>query len=122
LILRDFKRMNHCESVRKHSNGTGFARVEAEKTTQLQLRGTLSLGSNQGNAHIHWHVAPLPSGVPYEKQQFHALMSEHGVLSLEEEDLTNLAAQLRAYLEGNPQDRCSAQCFVTPKTPFATLF
>lgn len=24
----------------------------------------LSLGSQQGNAHVHWHVAPLPPGVP----------------------------------------------------------
>ncbi|WP_327412345.1 hypothetical protein [Streptomyces sp. NBC_01233] len=23
-----------------------------------------SLGSQQGNAHLHWHVAALPSGVP----------------------------------------------------------
>ena len=36
----------------------------------------LSLGSKQGNAHVHWHVAPLPPGVPYEKQQFRALMQE----------------------------------------------
>ena len=26
-------------------------------------------GSNQGNAHVHWHVVPLPHGVPYEDQQ-----------------------------------------------------
>jgi diadenosine tetraphosphate (Ap4A) HIT family hydrolase len=25
----------------------------------------LSLGSQQGNAHVHWHIAPLPPGVPY---------------------------------------------------------
>jgi hypothetical protein len=24
----------------------------------------LSLGSQQGNSHIHWHVAPLPPGTP----------------------------------------------------------
>ena len=27
---------------------------------------SLSLGSRQGNAHLHWHVAPLPAGVPYD--------------------------------------------------------
>ena len=27
---------------------------------------SLSLGSKQGNAHLHWHVAPLPPGVPYD--------------------------------------------------------
>jgi diadenosine tetraphosphate (Ap4A) HIT family hydrolase len=29
----------------------------------------LSLGSQQGNRHVHWHVAPLPPGVPYAEQQ-----------------------------------------------------
>jgi diadenosine tetraphosphate (Ap4A) HIT family hydrolase len=29
----------------------------------------LSFGSNQGHSHVHWHVAPLPSGVPYREQQ-----------------------------------------------------
>jgi hypothetical protein len=28
----------------------------------------LSLGSQQGNAHVRWHVAPLPPGVPYEEE------------------------------------------------------
>ena len=28
-----------------------------------------SFGSNQGNSHAHWHVVPLPAGVPYEGQQ-----------------------------------------------------
>ena len=36
----------------------------------------LALGSRQGNAHVHWHVAPLPPGVPYEKQQYAALMHD----------------------------------------------
>jgi len=27
----------------------------------------LSLGSKQGNAHLHWHVAPIPPGVPYNR-------------------------------------------------------
>jgi histidine triad (HIT) family protein len=40
----------------------------------------LSLGSQQGNSHLHWHIAALPSGVPYEEQQFHALMTENGIL------------------------------------------
>ncbi len=28
-----------------------------------------TFGSNPGNAHVHWHVVPLPPGVPYEEQQ-----------------------------------------------------
>ena len=29
----------------------------------------------RANAHVHWHVAPLPPGVPYEQQQFRAVMA-----------------------------------------------
>ncbi len=29
----------------------------------------LSLGSQQGNSHVHWHIVPLPAGVPYREQQ-----------------------------------------------------
>nr|SBP00495.1 putative HIT motif protein [Nonomuraea gerenzanensis] len=58
----------------------------------------LSLGSRQGNAHLHWHVAPLPPGTPYEQQQFHALMSENGVLRWDRERAEELAARLRAAL------------------------
>jgi len=36
----------------------------------------LSLGSQQGNSHVHWHLAPLPPGVPFEDQQFNSLMVE----------------------------------------------
>lgn len=32
----------------------------------------LSLGSQQLNRHVHWHVAPLPPGVPLPRQQFRA--------------------------------------------------
>jgi len=32
----------------------------------------LSLGSRAANRHVHWHVAPLPSGVPFEEQQLAA--------------------------------------------------
>lgn len=55
----------------------------------------LSLGSHQGNAHLHWHVAPLPPEVPYERQQFHALMAENGVLDLPPDEQAALARHLR---------------------------
>lgn len=57
----------------------------------------VSVGSQQGNRHVHWHVASLPPGVPYEQQQFHALMSEtKGVLDLSDADKDDLAERLRA--------------------------
>jgi diadenosine tetraphosphate (Ap4A) HIT family hydrolase len=54
----------------------------------------LSLGSKQGNSHLHWHVAPLPPGVPYPEQQFHALMAENGVLDLSDEVTADLARRI----------------------------
>jgi diadenosine tetraphosphate (Ap4A) HIT family hydrolase len=59
---------------------------------------TLSLGSQQGNAHVHWHVAPLPPGVPYRQQQFHALMAEHGVLDVSDADQAAVARAIRDQL------------------------
>ena len=58
----------------------------------------LSLGSQQGNAHLHWHVAPLPHGVPYGQQQFHALMAENGVLDIADDDQRAIAAAIRQRL------------------------
>jgi len=59
----------------------------------------MSLGSHQGNAHVHWHVVPLPPGVPYEQQQFHAVMAENGVLDITSEEQAALAIQLRLALK-----------------------
>ncbi|GHF60621.1 diadenosine tetraphosphate (Ap4A) HIT family hydrolase [Deinococcus metalli] len=58
----------------------------------------LSLGSQQGNRHVHWHVVPLPPGVPYAAQQFHFLMAEHGVMEMEPGELQELASRLRRRL------------------------
>ena len=54
----------------------------------------LSLGSNQGNAHVHWHVVPLPPGTPYEEQQFSAVRLETaGALRIPDEEKADLAAR-----------------------------
>ena len=58
----------------------------------------LSLGSQQGNRHVHWHVAPLPPGVPYLEQQLTALSLKQHILSLSREEMADLAAQIRARL------------------------
>ncbi|TDD45291.1 HIT family protein [Nonomuraea terrae] len=58
----------------------------------------LSLGSRQGNAHLHWHVAPLPPGTPYERQQYHALMSENGLIPWTREQAEDLAGRVRRAL------------------------
>ena len=58
----------------------------------------LSLGSQQGNPHVHIHVVPLPPGTPYEQQQFHALMTENGVVPLTPAQTAALGAALRTAL------------------------
>lgn len=54
----------------------------------------LSLGSQQGNRHLHWHVVPLPVGIPYEQQQYHALMAEHGILHQTDSEMAAIAARI----------------------------
>jgi diadenosine tetraphosphate (Ap4A) HIT family hydrolase len=55
----------------------------------------LSLGSQQGNRHIHWHIAPLPPGVPFMEQQLEALRIENGVLDLSDQEMDDLARRIR---------------------------
>jgi len=58
----------------------------------------LSLGSQQGNRHVHWHLAPLPPGVPFEQQQFAALDTDE-CLDLSDDDFALLAERIRAELD-----------------------
>jgi diadenosine tetraphosphate (Ap4A) HIT family hydrolase len=58
----------------------------------------LSLGSQQGNSHIHWHIAPLPPGVPYEQQQFHAVMGERGLIPWTPTLAADFGREIRAAL------------------------
>lgn len=59
----------------------------------------LSLGSQQGNRHVHWHVAPLPPGVPYERQQAAALDVSRGILAISDDEMASLAQTLRQELK-----------------------
>ena len=56
----------------------------------------MSVGSQQGNRHVHWHVAPLPPGVPYRQQQLAAFCLERGVVALPDEELADLARRIGA--------------------------
>lgn len=63
----------------------------------------LTLGSNQGNAHVHWHIVPLPPGTPYEEQQFAAPMLETaGALDIPEDEKADLAARIGRRMENIP--------------------
>ena len=59
---------------------------------------SLSLGSQQGNSHLHWHIAPLPPGVPYRRQQLHALQAENGILDVSDPSQAALADKIRRHL------------------------
>lgn len=64
------------------------------RTVPTERLYVMSIGSQQANAHVHWHIAPLPPGVPLAKQQFAALTDD--VQDLGEEELLDLARRLRA--------------------------
>lgn len=57
----------------------------------------LSLGSNQGNSHVHWHIAPIPPGVPYQEQQNGVFKA--GILKILEEEQSSFAALIRSKIE-----------------------
>ena len=75
-----------------HRVGEAIRRVVP--TSRLYI---CSLGSQEGNPHVHWHLAPLPPGVPFDEQQLAAL-GRADVLDLTDDELGDLAARLRAEL------------------------
>ncbi|SCG73819.1 Diadenosine tetraphosphate (Ap4A) hydrolase [Micromonospora siamensis] len=66
-----------------------------ENTLTVERLYVLSLGSQQGNCHVHWHVAPLPPGVPYAEQQLAALDGDRGWLDVPADEQAELAGRLR---------------------------
>ncbi len=57
----------------------------------------MSLGSRQGNSHVHRHLASLPPGVPFAQRQLAAL-DRSDVLDLSHAELAQLAARIRLEL------------------------
>jgi diadenosine tetraphosphate (Ap4A) HIT family hydrolase len=55
-----------------------------------------TFASNQGGAHVHWHVVSWPPGVPYEDQQGPWASSSKGVLKSLQEETASLAARIGA--------------------------
>ena len=72
----------------------GMRRVLAPERVYI-----LSLGSKAANAHVHWHLAPLPPGVPLEQQQYHAMMHEKGVVSVSQQEQLVLAEKFKKAIE-----------------------
>ena len=58
-----------------------------------------TFGSNQGGAHVHWHVVPLPPGVPYEDQQGAWASWGKGVLKIPQDEMASLAGRIARRVE-----------------------
>ena len=94
-VVADFSADEYLELQRVlHRVGAALHRV-----LPVERLYVLSLGSRQGNSHVHWHLAPLPPGVPYEEQQLTALdWDRAGILDRSEDEQAALAARIRAAL------------------------
>jgi diadenosine tetraphosphate (Ap4A) HIT family hydrolase len=79
----------HLQRVIRH---VGEAIRSVVPTERLYI---LSLGSRQANSHVHWHLTPLPPGVPFEQQQLAALATDT-VVDLTPAEHELLASRLRA--------------------------
>jgi diadenosine tetraphosphate (Ap4A) HIT family hydrolase len=89
-VTGDFRRANYLELQDVvYRDGEAIRRVVP--TERLYI---LSLGSQQGNRHVHWHLAPLPPDVPLEEQQLAALKTDL-CLDLSDEEFDDLASRLR---------------------------
>ncbi len=58
-----------------------------------------TLGSNQGNSHVHWHVVPLLPGVPCEDQQGAWASWSKGALKIPEAEMASLAHRIGRRIE-----------------------
>jgi diadenosine tetraphosphate (Ap4A) HIT family hydrolase len=68
------------------------------RATSAERVYLLSLGSQQANRHVHWHVVPCPPGLPFERQQLALVDWEHGLVDLSDEEMSAIAERIRAEL------------------------
>ena len=57
----------------------------------------LSFGSKQGISHVHWHISPLPPGVPFREQQL--AVFRKGVLKIPEEEKATFVKRIQQKLQ-----------------------
>jgi diadenosine tetraphosphate (Ap4A) HIT family hydrolase len=70
------------------------------RTVPCERLYVMSLGSQRGNRHVHWHLAPLPPGVPELFQQcrsYEELLV--GRLDIPDDEMARLAISLREQLD-----------------------
>jgi diadenosine tetraphosphate (Ap4A) HIT family hydrolase len=93
-VVDDFSEAEYLE-LQRWVYRVGRAIAQVVDTERLYV---LSLGSQQGNRHVHWHLAPLPPGVAYQDQQLAALAMRRGILRMSANEATQLAAQIAGRL------------------------
>jgi diadenosine tetraphosphate (Ap4A) HIT family hydrolase len=96
-VVGDFTEDEYVE-LQRRVHRLGRAVSTAVPTDRLYV---IALGSNGGNAHVHWHVAPLPPDVPYHQQQYAALMHENGYLDVPASDQAALARRIATIMDAN---------------------
>ncbi|WP_228282503.1 HIT family protein [Rubrobacter tropicus] len=93
----------HREQVTKDFTREEYLRVQAvvygvteavREEVGAERMYVYAFGSNEGNAHVHWHVVPLPPGVPYEEQQGAWASWDKGVLEISRQEMADLAGRI----------------------------
>lgn len=72
------------------------------KTVPTDRLYILTLGSQQANAHVHWHITALPPGVPYMKQEREALSYENGIFEMTDAETLELTQKIASNLDYSP--------------------
>jgi diadenosine tetraphosphate (Ap4A) HIT family hydrolase len=93
-VTSDFRRDEYL-ALQEVVHRVGEAVRRVVPTERLYI---LSLGSQAGNRHVHWHIAPLPPRVPFAQQQLAALDSNR-VLDLSDDEMADLAARIHRAIE-----------------------
>ncbi len=90
-VVDDFELDEYLE-LQKRVHRVGRAVAATVHTERLYV---FSLGSQQAISHVHWHLAPLPPGVPFRQQQFEAVTTDD-YFDMPDADRAELAARIRA--------------------------
>ena len=100
-VIRDFTESEYLR-LQAVVRNVGVAISQAVPTERVYV---MSLGSNQGNAHVHWHLVPLPPDTPYAEQQFAAVMLETaGALKIPDREKAALAARVGQRMDRSQVD------------------
>jgi ATP adenylyltransferase len=92
-VIRDFSPEDYV-SLQQTIYRIGGALERAVSAERLYI---LSLGSQQGNRHVHWHLVPVPPGIPFEHQQY-ALLDRKEYLSFSAEETEQLVRRIQEQL------------------------